>query len=182
MGQETSTSGVTHPERDGGPAHIRRRRHQYWVTTAILCLLIPLGVLDAFAPVLGVDSRTETVEAADGSTFEVEYPAVTRPALASPFAIEIIRPGGFDQEIEIAVSRPWIEVWDENGFYPTPSGETGDQHWVIWTFEPPDGDTFRFFYDARLEPARQSSVTGTVELRDQGDVLAAIDFETEVRP
>lgn len=152
------------------------------MATAILCLIIGLGVLDVFAPVLGVDSKTETVEAADGSTFAVEYPAVTRPALASPFAIEIIRPGGFDREIEIAVSRPWIEVWDENGFYPTPSGETGDEHWVVWTFEPPDGDTFRFFYDARLEPARQSSVDGTVELRDQGDVLAAIEFETEVRP
>jgi hypothetical protein len=182
MGQSSATAEVTHPDRDEGPAHLRKRRRHYWVTTGILCAVVLIGVADAFAPVLGVDSRTETVEAADGSTFEVEYPAVTRPALASPFAIEIIRPGGFDQEIEIAISRPWIEVWDENGFYPSPSGETGDEHWVVWTFEPPDGDTFRFFYDARLEPARQQDVAGTVELRDQGAVIAAIDFETEVRP
>jgi hypothetical protein len=182
MGQSSATAGVTHPDRDEGPAHLRRRRRYYWVTTGILCAVVLLGVADIFAPVLGVDSRTESVDAADGSTFAVEYAAVTRPALASPFAIEIIRPGGFDQEIEIAISRPWIEVWDENGFYPSPSGETGDEHWVVWTFEPPDGDTFRFFYDARLEPARQADIVGTVELRDQGDVLAAIDFETEVRP
>jgi len=173
---------VTHPDRAEGPALIRRRRRVYWVTTAAVVAVVALGVLDAFAPLLGVDAKSVTSRTSDGVVLSVEYPALTRPALASPFAIEVTDPVGFDGPIELAVSRPWIEIWDENGFYPTPSSETGDDRWVVWEFDPPDGNTFRFFYDARLEPARQSGVRGAVELRDGEQVLASVEFETEVRP
>ena len=67
--------------------------------------------------------------------------------------------------------------------YPSPSAETGDAEWVEWEFDPPDGSVFSFFYDVRLEPARQESQDGTIELRDDsGDVLAAVAFTTTVRP
>lgn len=174
---------LTHPHRGDGPGRARNRRALYGLTTFLLTALMGLAVADVFAPVLGVDSATTSADLDGGGRITVTYTSVTRPALASPFAVDIIRPGGFDgQKIELAVSRPWIEVWDENGFYPTPSGETADDQWVIYEFDPPDGDAFRFFYDARLEPARQESVRGAVELRDGSKVLAALTFETTVRP
>ena len=154
----------------------------YGVATVVLCGVMALAVADVFWPVLGVDSEIVEVEADDGSSVRVEYPSLTRPALASPFSIEVQRDGGFQQPIELAISRPWIEVWDENGLYPTPSKEVGDERWVVYEFDPPDGDTFRFFYDARLEPAMQSGVSGAVELRDGPTVLARLDFHTQVRP
>ena len=173
---------LVHVEREDGPKVRRRRRILYGVTTAVLAGLLLVAVSDVFTDSLGVDSATVTVRAVDGSTLTVEHPSTTRPALASPFSVEVVRPGGFDGPIEIAVSRPWIEVWDENGFYPTPSGETGDADWVVWEFDPPDGDRFRFFYDARLEPARQWGIDGAVELRDGAATLARVDFRTNVRP
>lgn len=176
------TLGVVHPLEETGPARVRTRALLYGITTATLCALLALSFADAFAPVFGVDAATEVSRADDGTILRVEYPEVTRPALASPFAIEVIKEGGFDGPIEIAVSRPWIEVWDENGFYPTPSSETGDPQFVVWEFDPPDGEVFRFFYDARLEPARQTGVEGRVELRDGGATAAAVAFRTEVRP
>lgn len=182
MSDDGSTFAVTHPERDEGPVLVRRRRRLYWVTTAALLAVIAAGVLDAFAPVLGVDSGSVSSQTPDGVVLSVDYPELTRPALASPFAIEVTDPEGFDGPIELAVSRPWIEVWDENGFYPTPSAETGDDRWVVWEFDPPEGTTFRFFYDARLEPARQTGVRGVVELREDGLTMTSVEFETEVRP
>lgn len=182
MSDDGSTFGVTHPERGEGPVHVRRRRRLYWATTAALIAVIAAGLLDVFAPVLGVDSGSASSQTSDGVVVSVQYPALTRPALASPFAIEVTDPDGFDEPIELAVSRPWIEMWDENGFYPTPSSETGDDRWVVWEFDPPDGDTFRFFYDARLEPGRQSGSRGAVQLRDGERVLTSVTFETEVRP
>jgi hypothetical protein len=40
----------------------------------------------------------------------------------------------------------------------------------------------RFFYDARLEPARQESVEGAVELREGDERVASVNFHTTVRP
>ena len=177
-----SSSSVAHPLGPDGPGVLRKRRVLYTAVSGLLIAVIGLGVADIFLPVLGVDSRTTTVEASDGTTMAVEYPEVTRPALAAPFAIELTNPDGFDEPIEIAISRPWIEVWDENGMYPGPSSETADEKWVVYEFDPPDGDRFRFFYDARLEPARQESVRGVVELRGPEGVLATVRFRTQVRP
>jgi hypothetical protein len=179
---ELSTFGLTHPERDDGPAHMRVHRLVYATTSAALLALLVVVLLDVRGAVLGVDSTVVVEEAAGGVVFRVEYPEVTRPGLASPFAIEVTRAGGFEAPIEVAISRPWIEVWDENGMYPTPDNETGDENWVVYEFEPPDGDTFRFFFDTRLEPARQEDVSGTVELREEGVAVASVEMHTAVRP
>jgi hypothetical protein len=166
-------------------AHVLHRRrwvHRLTLTAIVAVLAVAVldgvDVLDAY----GVDTRTTFVDTPDGRLV-VEHPSVTRPALASPFRVRVEQPGGFDGPITIAVSRPWIEMWDENGFYPTPSGETGDPGWVVWEFDPPDGSAFSFFYDARVEPGRQSGQSGEVQLRDDdGTVLASVDLRTEVRP
>jgi hypothetical protein len=173
---------VVHPERDLGPRTLRRRHAVYAATTLALCLVMALAVADLFFPVLGVDADTVRGTASDGTELVVTYPSVTRPALASPFSIEVTRPGGFDGPIELAISRPWIEVWDENGMYPAPSSEVGEDDYVVWEFDPPDGASFRFFYDARMEPSRQRGIDGSVQLRAGGEVLAEVEFTTEVRP
>lgn len=173
---------LTHPSHGDGPGRVRKRARLYNLTALALATLMGLALADAFLPVFGVDSAGRA-DSFTGGEMRVSYPSLTRPALASPFSVEVTRRGGFgDDKIELAISRPWIEVWDENGFYPTPSGETGDDRWVVYEFDPPEGDTFRFFYDARLEPGRQQSVRGAVELREGSEVLAAVSFETKVRP
>jgi hypothetical protein len=161
---------------------MRVHRAVYAVTSLALAGLLVAVLLDVGGAVLGVDSAVAVDTAPDGTGLKVEFPAVTRPALASPFSIQVHRPGGFTGPLELAISRPWIEVWDENGMYPGPDKETGDGNWVVYEFEPPDGETFRFFYDARLEPARQESVAGAVELRENGVAIASVTFETTVRP
>jgi hypothetical protein len=167
-----------------GSAIVRRRRWLHRLTFGGLTAIMVVALLDAadVYDAYGVDkSRVRAV--GDGVTLVVEYPSVTRPALASPFRVTVERPEGFDSPIIIAVSRPWIEIWDENGLYPSPSAETGDRRFVEWEFDPPDGTVFTMFYDARLEPARQQSADGRVELRAVGgEVLAAVTFETKVRP
>jgi hypothetical protein len=180
--EELHTLGVVHPARADGPSHMRVHRLVYAATTAALGALLVLALLDIKGPVLGVDSTVVTDRGADGVVLSVQYPEVTRPALASPFAVEVTKVDGFDEPIELAISRPWIEVWDENGLYPSPDAESGNTEWVVYEFAPPDDGVFRFFYDARLEPARQEGVSGTVELREDGVAIASVDFHTAVRP
>ena len=186
MPRSTIEAGV-HADRDDARSVLRRRRWLHRLTFTGLAVLLGLAVADGFDLVdaYGVDDRVVRVDTPDG-TLVVQYPAVTRPALASPFRFRVEQPGGFEAGVPVvvAVSRPWIEMWDENGLYPSPSAETGDGDWVIWEFDPPaDGGVLEVFYDARIEPARQQGQSGELELRDDaGVVLAHVDLRTEVRP
>ena len=154
------------------------------ITFGAVTLVMVLAIADGLGAVdlIGVDQSIARARYGTGE-LEVEYPTVTRPALATPFRIRVVQPGGFDEPITVAISRPWIEMWDENGFYPSPSGETADGDWVEYEFDQPDGDELVIFYDARLEPARQDGERGAVELRDSdGKPLASVEFRTRVMP
>lgn len=161
---------------------VRRTGRVYAALSLALIALMVAAAADVVLPVFGVDEGEIRADTPDGGELRVTYPAVTRPALAAPFAIEVYAPDGFDAPIELAVSRPFVESWDENGFYPSPDTETGDRDWVVYEFDPPDGTTLRVFYDGRIEPGRQSGMTGRVQLREDGGVAAEVRFDVEVRP
>jgi len=175
---------LTHVDDLNSRSVIRRERWVHRFTIGLLTVILGLAVLDLLDvfDTYGVDAA-EVRAAGDGVTLVVEYPSTTRPALASPFRIRVERDGGFDGPITIALSRPWIEIWDLNGVFPNPSAETGDDEWVEWEFDPPDGPVFEAFIDWRMEPAKQESQDGVIELRDEtGDVLATVEVATTVRP
>jgi hypothetical protein len=164
----------------------RRPRRQWWytATTAALTALIGLAVVDGFGWVdaFGVDT-TRVHAASGGYELEVRYATVSRPALATPFAIDVSRAEGFDGPVTIAVSRAYLAMWDANGMTPSPSAETADREWVYWEFDPPPGDTLTFVYDARIEPSAQSGRDGAVAIVDDEDrQIVAVEFHTAVRP
>jgi hypothetical protein len=167
----------------GSPA-LAKRRTGYALTTGFLSVLMLLALIDSFgsAAIFGVDSTTETVSAGD-LDLTVTYGVVSRPALATPFDIEVHRPGGFDGPVRIAVDQEYLRMWDENGLVPAPSAETVMGPWLVWEFEPPVGDTLLVSYDARIEPAAQDGRSGAVAVLDEDDVpILAIDFTTRVWP
>jgi hypothetical protein len=163
----------------------RSRRVGHAVATGALGVLMLLALLDGVDAVdsFGVDD--DRVDASVGGTaLQVRYPTVTRPALASPFEIVVTRQGGFDgQQIEVTVSTAYLSLWDLNGVFPSPAEETADGDRVHWTFDPPDGETLRIVYEARIEPAAQDGEPGRVAVLDaDGAELVAVEFETRIRP
>lgn len=155
----------------------------YGVTTVTLTIAMGLGIVDilGWVDVYGVDSAT--VRAAGGGyVLEVQYPSVTRPALASPFEIVVTSESGFDGPVTLAVTRDYLKMWDENGLLPAPSGETSRGEWVEWDFDPPDAGVLTVYYDARIEPAVQSGRAGAVAVLDDGQSVVEVNFRTEVRP
>jgi len=166
-----------------GERNLRRRRRGYAVTTGLLALLMLLAAADAVEPVaiFGVDSA-EARASGDGYDLTVRYAEVSRPALATPFEIEVHRDGGFDGPVTVAVDQDYVKLWDENGLYPAASSETSDGRWILWEFDPPDGDTLRIVYDARIEPAAQQGRDGAVAIVDDGVHVARVDFHTRIWP
>jgi hypothetical protein len=166
------------------PAPHARRRIGYAATTFGLTALMLTAVIDGTTPaaIFGVDSASIT-RSGTGFELTVTYGEVSRPALATPFDIEVVRPDGFDEPVRIAVDQEYLRMWDENGLVPAPSGESIVGDWVVWEFEPPSGTSLRVTYDARIEPAAQEGRSGSVALLDDDDVvLARIDFTTRVMP
>jgi hypothetical protein len=157
----------------------------YTLTTLFLAGLMALVALDAVGStaLLGVDSRTVEAEGDGGLRLAVTYGEASRPALATPFDIEVTRPGGFEGPVRIAVDQEYLRMWDENGLVPAPSAETVMGPWVVWEFDPPIGDTLLVSYDARIEPAAQEGRSGAVAVLDPDDrTLARVDFTTRVWP
>lgn len=161
----------------------RAQRFIYTVTTAVLCLLIALALTDAvgLTSAYGVRGAARSASA-DGYDITVRYPAVTRPGLASPFRIEVARAAGFDRPVTVAVTRTYLEIWDENGLSPAPSAEVADGPWVEWELAPPAGELLTVTFDGRIEPAVQRGRDGAVRLIVDGETLAEVTFSTRVMP
>jgi hypothetical protein len=167
-----------------GPSTLAKRRIGYALTTAFLAGLMLLAAIDAFgsAAVFGVDSTTVR-SSGQGVELAVTYGVVSRPALATPFDIEVRQDGGFDGPVRIAVDQEYLRMWDENGLVPAPSAETVMGPWVVWEFDPPIGDTLLVSYDARIEPAAQEGRSGAVAILDEDDtVITQVDFTTRIWP
>ena len=160
-----------------------RRRWWYAATTAALTVIMGLAVVDAVgvADVYGVDSTWVTARGG-GYDLRVQHGTVSRPGLATPFDIVVERPGGFDGPVEVAIEQSYLRIWDANGQYPTPSSETTQGEWLVWEFDPPDGDTLTFTLDGRIEPAVQRGRDGAVSVLDDGQPVLQVELTTRVLP
>jgi hypothetical protein len=143
--------------------------------------LLAIVLLTALTGLLGV--RTSEVSAsAQGYEVTVTYASMTRPGLATPFAVEVVRPAGFTEAVTVAASSDFLDAFDENGLDPDPAVSRSDGDFVYWTLEPPPGDTLDVSFDARLEPAVQWKREGTVRLIRESRTLLEIDFTMWVMP
>lgn len=179
MAERSSTSTIP----DGG-TNLSSRRTGYALTTALLSILMAVVAVDAIGStaILGVDSAT--VEASGGGVdLAVTYGEVSRPALATPFDIEVRKEEGFDGPVRIAVDQEYLRLWDANAVVPAPAAETVMGPWVVWEVDPPVGDVLLVTYDARIEPAAQSGRSGAVAVLDEQDqILVEVSFTTRVLP
>jgi hypothetical protein len=160
-----------------------RHRILYGVTTVVVTAIIAIATIDGLGwwNPIGVDSARVTATGG-GYELEVRYGTISRPALATPFDIIVTRPGGFAGPVTVAVEHDYLALWDENGLTPAPSAETVDGQWLLWEFDPPEGDTLKVIFDARIEPAAQDGRRGEVAVVEGSRHVVSVDFETRVMP
>jgi len=156
-------------------------RHGLWsrrVVLVALTLFVGAGLLGF----LGVRSAT-TSASADGYTLTLEHATVARAGLDVPFSVTVTHGGGFDAPVRIAVTGDYFDIFETQGFTPEPSAQVRDGDLLYLTFDPPDGDTFRWSYDAYIQPSSQRGRSGEVSLMtDSGQVRITIPFRTRLLP
>jgi hypothetical protein len=144
---------------------------------ALLALVIAglLGVLGVHAVTRGTDEL--------GWRVSLTYAGTARPGLDVPWEVTVTHPGGFGKSLTLAITGSYFDIFETQGFHPTPSDETRDGNTLYLTFAPPpSGDTFVVAYDAYIQPASQSGSGGTVAVVSGGRKLAAVPFTTHVWP
>jgi hypothetical protein len=159
---------------------VRRGRLGRRIFAVVLVVFLGLGLLGLY----GV--RTKDARATGGGyEMTVTYTSVSRPGLATPWSVEIRRPGGFgDDQVTVAVTSSYFDAFDENGLDPDPAESYSDGERTVWRFEPPPGDVMTVSFDARIEPGVQlTRVKGTVAVLDaSGADAVSVDFRTLVLP
>jgi hypothetical protein len=175
--EDSSTS--TEPPGTELPRQVRARTIRR-IFVAVLATFIALGALNVY----GVRTRTASASGG-GYELEVRYATVSRPGLATPWSLEVRRPGGFPDGLTVAIISSYFDAFDENGLDPQPVDETNDGEWTIWTFGPSAGDTVSVSLDARIEPGVQlTRVKGQAEVRTEpsGAAVVTVAFSTFVMP
>jgi hypothetical protein len=167
------------------PPDLARAKRARWLRRFFLvglALFLLAGALNVF----GVRSA-EASARGGGYELTVTYPKSARPGLAVPWSFELRKEGGFepDETIAVRTESAYFDLFDENGFSPTPEAETTDGRYAYWEFKaPPEGrDVLTVGYDTRVEPAAQNGKSGSVAvLDDDGDVVVEVRFRTRIWP
>lgn len=172
MSDTTTIVGLPSPRR------VARARAGRRVFLALIFLLVLAGLAER----VGVRSATASV-AGGGYKMNVTYARVTRPGLDTPFTINVHRDAKLPDELTIAVSTVYLNLFDKNGgLDPDPSDSSSDAHFVYWTFKSPPGRSMRASLDAILAMGQQWGHDGTVRLMDHQRVLLEARFHTWVAP
>lgn len=167
------------------PPDLGRAKRARWLRRSFLAglaLFLLAGALNVF----GVRSA-DTSASGGGYELTVTYPKAARPGLAIPWSVELRKQGGFepDETITVRAESKYFDLFDENGFSPTPEAETTDGRYTYWEFKaPPEGqDVLTVSLDTRIEPAAQNGKSGSVAvLDDDGEVVVEVRFRTRIWP
>lgn len=157
-----------------------RRRGVRIRRCVLVVMVVVVGV--AASGLLGVHTRSVSATAG-GWTLAVDYAGVARAGLDVPLRITVTHPGGFDDEITLAVDRDYLVMFEQQGFYPDASASNSRGDDVLLTFDaPPSGAVFVVDFDAYVQPANQAGERGTVAVVQGSDRLVEVDFRTVLFP
>lgn len=152
-----------------------------WGRRAFVALLA-LVLLAGLAGLLGVRAAT-TRAAEDGWSVELEYPQVARAGLDVPWRATVKHDGGFGDVVTLALTGDYPDVFEEQGFEPSPSASRRDAHTLYLTFDAPaEGDTFVVAYDGYVQPAAQRGRDARLAVLTDGREVATVTFRTRLLP
>lgn len=131
---------------------------------------------------LGVRTSTATASE-DGWTLRLEYASVARAGLDVPWTATVSHDGGFGEQVTLALTGEYLDIYETQGFHPEPSATSRDGETLYLTFDaPPSGDTMTVTYDAYIQPAAQQGASATLAVRTDEREVATVRLRTRLLP
>jgi hypothetical protein len=174
--QQTDDDSTLSPTRDLGT--VQRAQHGRRAAILAMWVLVIAGAVGAF----GV--RSATVRASsDGFGASLYYAQVARAGWDVPWHLEITKEGGFDSgTVTVAVSRSFFDIYETQGFHPSPESETSDDQYVYLEFSAPPGDTLVVDYDAYIQPMAQLGRRSHLKVITDGQERVDLRWRTFLFP
>lgn len=147
----------------------------------LLVGLLTVIVVSGAAGLFGVRS-SEATASADGWTVSVTYASIARAGLDVPWKVTVRRDGGFSGPVTLAVTADYFDIYEQQGLDPEPSTETSDGEHLLWTFDPPPGDTLAIDFDGYIQPSSQLGASGEVAVIEAGAPVVTVPFRTWLVP
>jgi hypothetical protein len=163
----------------GVPSQERSKRGT-WARRAFIAAL-SFVVLAGAVGLLGGHTSTASASG-DGYRMTLQYPRIERAGVDTLWELKVVRAGGFPGGLTVAVTGDYFDLFETQGFYPTPSSTTRDAGNVYMTFKKPPGDTFVMMFDAYIQPYSVFGKKATVSVMDNGVPAASIDYHTWLVP
>ncbi|PJI84870.1 hypothetical protein [Luteimicrobium subarcticum] len=158
---------------DAGPRSAWPRR----VGTAGLVLVVVAGALNLFGLRTSTSTRQE-----QGWTVAVHHASVARAGLDVPWSVRVTHAGGLPKQVVVRVTADYFDIFEEQGLTPSPTAETDDGTWLVWTFASPPGDTMDVTFDTYVQPSSHRGRSGEVSVLLDGSPVATTPFRTVLLP
>jgi hypothetical protein len=155
-------------------------RTALWSRRGFLVLLL-VFVLAGLTGLLGDRTATER-GSGDGWSLALHHATTARAGLDVPWQVTVTHEGGFAEDLTLAVTGDYFDIYETQGFHPEPSDSTRDGDTLYLTFAVPPGETFVVAYDAYIQPSSQVGRGGTLSVVDDGARVATVDFHTTLLP
>jgi hypothetical protein len=140
-----------------------------------------LVILAAGVGLLGGHTSTATASGG-GYRVTLQYPRIERAGIDTLWELKVVHAGGFPGGVTVAVTGSYFDLFETQGFYPTPSSTTRDAKNVYMTFTKPPGDTFVVMFDAYIQPYSVFGKKATVSVMDNGVPAVSIHYHTWIVP
>lgn len=155
-------------------------RRGLWAGRATLCGLACIVAAGAVG-LLGV--HTSQAEGSGGGyRLSVEYPRTARAGLDVTWRVTVDRRGGFDDDVQLAVTADYFDIFESQAFFPEPDAQTRDGKLLYLTFTRPPGDRLVVTYDAYIQPSSQLGRDATISVLAGGKPAASVDIDTWLSP
>lgn len=114
----------------------------------------------------------------------MRYPQIARAGLDVTWQATVTHAGGLGKDVTLAITGDYLNIYETQGFHPTPAEETRDGSTLYLTFTAPPGDTFVVDYDTYVQPASQAGRSATVAVVDSTTFtpLTTVHIDTHLAP
>jgi hypothetical protein len=176
VGDHETDDSTLSPTRD--LATVQRAQHGRRAAILAMWVVVVAGAVGVF----GVHSATVTASA-DGYHASLVYAQVARAGWDVPWHLVVTKEGGFGSgTVTVAVSRSFFDIYETQGFHPSPEAETSDDHYVYLEFSPPPGDTLVVDYDAYIQPMAQLGRRSHLKVITDGQERVDLHWRTFLFP